>query len=144
MLMLLTSTALAASAPIAFSITDVEALNVTLKRTSFSLVAQAERLKGMPVKVKQLDYNIRVGDSVVSQDTLALQGVKLRVGEPVQVQIPCEFENLSTAGALVGAVTGALSGHDLRVTLSGTAHLKFLGIFGKQIEFETAVVEVSG
>ena len=138
-MMLLSGVVAAAPAPVDFEVVDVRKVEMGLKRTSFDLVTEVSRDSGMTVNLRKLDYVIRVGDVVVDEQSLSLDGVKLRPGEPQQITIPCEFSTMSTAGALLGSLTSGA----LKVSVEGMASARVL-IFPIVVPFETPIVEVGG
>lgn len=97
-------------------IADVE---VGLSGASFDVILEAERMRGITVKLRSLDYTIQVGKTVVASGSREYSNLKLKKGEPVKVRVPVELggaEALKVAGKVA-------AGRDLKIKVKGNAGL---------------------
>jgi len=113
------------TAPLRITPVGVEHLDVGLGGARFDLVVEAERLKGLPVVIRTLDYAIDVDRLKIAQTRgdYRGEGLRLRKGDPVRFSIPVELD-ASEAMALVASGLG--QGRDLRVRLTGHAKVRML------------------
>jgi hypothetical protein len=94
-------------------------LDIGLSGASFDVVLEAERTRGIPVRLRSLDYTIQVGKVVVAEGERHYPATKLAKGKPVQIRVPVELsgtEALKAAGNIAG-------GRDLKIKVKGTAGL---------------------
>jgi hypothetical protein len=94
-------------------------LDVSLSGASFDVVLEAERMRGIAVKLRSLDYTIQVGKTVVAEGSRDYDGVKLKKGQPVTVRVPVEL----SGGQALKAAGKIASGRDLKIKVKGTAGL---------------------
>ena len=87
---------------------------------SFDVVLEAERTRGLPVKLRSLDYTIQIGKTVIAEGSRDYDSLKLKKGQPVKVKVPVEL----SAGQALKAVTKVAAGRDLKIKVKGTAGLK--------------------
>lgn len=117
--------AAAATDPVRVRPVGVENVRMGLGHATFDLVVEAERLKGLPVVLRTLDYAIVIDRVRVAQTVGDYRGQRLRLkkGEPVRFTLPVE---LNAAEALALATQGISEGLGLRVKLSGKAGVRLL------------------
>jgi len=94
-------------------------LDIGLSGASFDVVLEAERTRGITVKLRSLEYEIKVGKTTVARGEREYDTVKLKRGEPVAIRIPVE---LSGSQALKAAGKIA-AGRDLQIKVKGNAGL---------------------
>ena len=94
-------------------------VDVGFSGASFDVVLEAERTKGIGVKLRSLEYTIQVGKTVVARGEREYDGVKLRRGEPVSIRVPVEL----SGGQALKAVGRIAAGRDLKVVVKGNAGL---------------------
>ena len=94
-------------------------LEVGLSGASFDVVLEAERTRGIAVKLRSLDYTIQVGKTVIAEGSRDYNGVKLKKGQPVTVRVPVEL----SGGQALKAVTKIAAGRDLKIKVKGKAGL---------------------
>ena len=94
-------------------------VDIGLSGASFDVVLEAERMRGITVKLRSLDYTIQVGKTVVASGSREYSGLKLKKGEPVKVRVPVE---LSGTEALKVA-SKVVAGRDLKIKVKGNAGL---------------------
>lgn len=123
---LLLATALATQAqagdkppPLTIQPKRVADLDVGLSGATFDVVLEAERTRGITVRLRHLDYEVRIGGAVVAQGVREYDNVRLRRGEPVKIRVPVELsgrEALQAAGKIA-------SGRELKIKVRGSAGL---------------------
>lgn len=94
-------------------------LDVGLSGASFDVVLEAERMKGIAVKLRSLEYTIQIGKTVVAHGEREYGPVKLRRGEPVTIKVPVEMDG----GQALKAATRIAAGRDLKIVVKGNAGL---------------------
>ncbi|MCB9745374.1 MAG: hypothetical protein H6740_22540, partial [Alphaproteobacteria bacterium] len=67
----------------------VEDLRIGLDGVSFTVVAEVERTRGLPLVVKDLHLQLAFGKLDVAESWSPEEKIKLRKGKPVEVRIPC-------------------------------------------------------
>ena len=91
-------------------------------RADFDLVLRVERKGGLPVRLRRLKYTVQVGSLRVTEAATRYEGVRLRVGEPVEIAVPV---SLDAAEATALALQALTSGR-FQVRLSGKAAVSVL------------------
>lgn len=94
-------------------------LDVGLSGASFDVVLEAERTRGIAVKLRSLEYTIKVGKTEVARGEREYSSVKLRRGETVTIKVPVELSGkqaLKAAGRIA-------AGRDLKIVVKGNAGL---------------------
>jgi hypothetical protein len=94
-------------------------VDIGLSGATFDVILEAERTRGITVKLRSLEYEIKVGKTTVARGDREYDAVKLRRGEPVKIRIPVE---LSGADAIKAAGKIA-AGRDLKIKVKGNAGL---------------------
>ena len=134
--LLLGSPAWAAKDPIRVVPVGIEDVRLGLGSASFGLVVQAERLKGLPVRLRSLEYEIEVARTRVSQSRTDYDGIKLKKGHPIKIVVPIE---LNAAEALSLAARGLQGGEDLQLRIRGAAKVRVL-IFPLRLPFKAELL----
>lgn len=113
--------------PLRVTPVGVERLELGRGGARFDLVVEAERLKGLPVQIRTLDYTLDVDRVKIAQTRGDYRGQRLRLkrGQPVRFSIPVE---LDAAEAMAIIASGLGQGLDLRVRLTGHAKVRLLFI----------------
>lgn len=117
--------------PLKLTPIGVKDLQVGFGGGSFDLVIEAERMKGLPLKLKSLEYELLVGNVVVTETETDYDAVVLRKGEPVEIAIPVTLD----ASTAMSAGAKAMASGKLDLRIRGTAGLKVL-IFPVKIDFD--------
>jgi hypothetical protein len=120
-----------AGEPLQLTPIGVKDLQVGFSGGSFDLVIEAERLKGLPIKLRNLEYELLVGNVVVTETETDYDGVVLRKGEPVEIAIPVTLD----ASTAMSAGAKAMASGKLDLRIRGTAGLRVL-IFPVKIDFD--------
>jgi hypothetical protein len=121
--------------PITIEPVAVENLQIGMGGGSFDLVLKASRNKGLPVTLRWLEYELLVGNVVVTENEREYDGVKLKKGEPATFSLPVKLD----ASTAFSAGAKAMSSGRLDLRLRGQAGLKVL-IFPIRIEFDEELV----
>lgn len=117
--------------PLKLTPIGIEDLQVGFGGGSFDLVIEAERLKGLPIKLRNLEYELLVGNVVVTETDTEYDSVVLRRGEPVEIAIPVTLD----ASTAMSAGAKAMASGKLDLRIRGTAGLRVL-IFPVKIDFD--------
>ena len=130
-----------AADPLRIEPVEIRNLDVGLGSARFDLVVEAERLRGLPLRLRSLRYAVVVDRVTVSQAErdYTSERVRLRKGEPVTFAIPVE---LDAAEALTIATKGLMAGKALRVQVKGAAGVQVL-VFPIRVPFQTDLVDLS-
>jgi hypothetical protein len=94
-------------------------VDVGLSGATFDVVLEAERTRGIAVKLRSLEYTIQVGKTVVARGEREYDAVKLRRGQPVTIKVPVEL----SGGEALQAIGRIAAGRDLKIKVKGNAGL---------------------
>ncbi len=106
--------------PIVVEPKRVTNVDIGLSGATFDVVLEAERTRGLTVKLRHLDYSIQVGKTVVAEGAKEYDSVRLRKGEPVLITVPVEMSGIQ-ALELAGRIA---AGRDLKVKVKGNAGIR--------------------
>jgi len=124
-------TAHAGGEPLKLTPVGVKDVQLGFTGGSLDLVVEAERLKGLPLHLRSLEYELLVGNVVVTETQTDYDGVVLRKGEPVEISIPVRLD----ASTAMSAGAKAMSSGSLDLRIRGTAGLRVL-VFPVNISFD--------
>jgi hypothetical protein len=119
-LLLQTTLALAREAPVQVRPVDLRSVQIGLGGASFDLVLEAERTRGLPLRLRSLDYRVEVNGRTITTAQQDLGGLRLRKGEPAQVVLPVRLSGLDA----VAAIADTIQKRDLAVRLTGEARVR--------------------
>ena len=97
-------------------------VKLSLGSASFDLVLRVERTRGLPVRLRKLDYALQVGKVRVTQARADYRHLKLRKGQPVDVELPVRLD----AGQAAAVALDAFGAGQLTVRISGKAGVSVL------------------
>ena len=117
--------------PLKLTPVGVKDVQIGLAGGSLDLVIEAERMKGLPIHLRSLEYELLVGNVVVTDTEREYDGVVLRKGEPVEISIPVRLD----ASTAMSAGARAMSSGKLDLRIRGTAGLRVM-IFPVKINFD--------
>ena len=100
----------------------VENIDIGLSGGSFDLLLEAERTRGIRVRLRDLDYTVKMGGRVVTRGDREYSGKVLRKGQPIIIEVPVEF---SATDALATGLD-ALANGKVNVRIQGEAGLRVL------------------
>ena len=109
-----------ASEPVRLTPVGVRDLQIGLGGGTFDLVVEAERLRGLPIQLRGIEYELMVGNVVVTDAARDYEKLVLKRGAPVEVEIPVRLD----AATAVSAGARALASQELDLRIRGTAGLK--------------------
>lgn len=109
----------------------VNNLQVGLSGGTLDLVLEADRPRGLPIRLRALNYELFVGNVLVTSAAQEYDGVVLRKGEPATFTIPVRLD----ASTALSAGMKALSSGSLDLRLRGEAKVRVL-IFPLRIDFD--------
>ena len=112
-------------------------LDLGMGQASFDLVLRVTRTRGLPVRLRRLDYSLDVGQVEVTEASATYQGVRLRRDEPVEIAVPVSLN----AGEAAAVALSAVATGELRIRLSGKAGVSVL-LFPITVPFEAGLVEL--
>ena len=112
----------AAGEPLRIDPVAIQDVDLGLGKASFGLVVEVERLRGLPIRLRHLQYQLDVNKVTVTDTRADYGGIKLKKGQPVEIVIPVE---LNAAEALAVAAQGLASGN-VRVQIRGEAGVRIL------------------
>lgn len=127
----ITGPAHAGGAPLKLTPVGVRDLQIGLSGGSFDLVVEAERSKGLPIKLRNLQYELLIGNVVLTETERDYDAVVLRRGEPVEIAIPVTLD----ASTAMSAGAKALTSGRLDLRIRGTAGLRIL-VFPLTVGFD--------
>ena len=110
--------------PVLFEAQGVKNVQIGLSGGSFDVMVQAERTRGLAVKLRHLEYEILLAGQPFSEASRDYDGMKLRKGEPQLIPIPVRFD----AEKALKAGMAALGSEKLEVRVRGEAKLSVLCI----------------
>ncbi|MEC7948016.1 MAG: hypothetical protein VX265_10640 [Myxococcota bacterium] len=110
----------AGSEPLKLTPVGVKDLQLGFGGGSFDLIIEAERLKGLPITLRNLQYELLIGNVVLTETERDYEAVVLRKGEPVEVAIPVTLD----ASTAMSAGAKALTSGRLDLRIRGTAGLR--------------------
>jgi hypothetical protein len=141
MFALMASLLLAHAEPPPFEVEPVQIqdFQASLKDVRFKLDVDVTRHKGIPVRLRSVDYRVIINKTEVLDDSADLGNVKLRRDQTERLTIPVKA---STADLLGLSVQSLLSG-DIKVRLKGTAHARVLLLFPVELPFESDLVKLA-
>lgn len=117
--------------PVLLSPVGIRDLQIGFGGGSFDLVIEAERTRGLPIKLRKLEYELLVGNVVVTEADTEYDGLVLRRGEPREIAIPVTLD----ASTAMSAGAKAMSSGTLDLRIRGRAGLRVL-IFPVRIDFD--------
>lgn len=94
-------------------------MDIGLSGATFDVVLEAERTRGITVKLRSLEYEIMVGKTTVARGEREYDAVKLRRGEAVNIRIPVELSGTQA----IKAAGKIAAGRDLKIKVKGNAGL---------------------
>ena len=98
--------------PLKLTPVGVKDVQIGLAGGSLDLVIEAERMKGLPIHQRSLEYELLVGNVVVTDTEREYDGVVLRKGEPVEISIPVRLDASTAMSAGARAMSSRI---DLRI-----------------------------
>lgn len=116
-------------------------VRVGMSGASFTVMVEVEREKGLPVRLRGLDYALRIDQAPVASAEIKYKDDKvvLRKGQPVRVGIPV---TLDAAEAMKIVSRGFRGGSNLRVAVVGNAKVSVLGL-PFRLPYKTELVDLS-
>ncbi len=108
--------------PVLVKPVGVENIDIGLSGGSFDLLLEAERTRGIRVRLRDLDYTVKMGGRVVTRGDREYSGKVLRKGQPIIIEVPVEF---SATDALATGLD-ALTNGKVNVRIQGEAGLRVL------------------
>lgn len=121
-LLALSLDAAAKEPPVLVKPVGVENIDIGLSGGSFDLLLEAERTRGIRVRLRDLDYTVKMGGRVVTRGDREYSGKVLRKGQPIIIEVPVEF---SATDALATGLD-ALANGKVNVRIQGEAGLRVL------------------
>lgn len=118
--------------PVFVEIVDVRDVSISLDGIEFVLVARMTRTRGVPIVLKDMQYEVLVGKQRVASAWQAEGKVKLRRGQTIDVPIPCSVDPVAGLGALKSMLAEGVP----PVKLSGTVQGRVL-LFPGEYSFVT-------
>jgi hypothetical protein len=124
----------ASDPPVLFKPLGIENLNVGLGGGSFDLLVEVQRTRGLAVRLRSLDYTVKMGGRVVTSGDREYSGKRISKRDPVIVEIPVNF---SAADALTTGIDALASGK-INAKVKGEAGLAWF-IFPFKVPFDRKV-----
>jgi hypothetical protein len=137
LLALLVGEAEARPPAVSVEVTDVTDVTVAKGKMRFVLVAEVSRPRGLPLRLREVDYRLKVNKTEVMADHLDLDGLRVAQGAPQTVRVPCEIGLDEVAGAGLQSLLGG----SLQVRLAGEARARVL-IVPFTVPFQTRLVDL--
>ncbi|MCB9796566.1 MAG: hypothetical protein H6741_28035 [Alphaproteobacteria bacterium] len=75
--------------PVTARVLGVEDVRITLTGVQFTVIAEVERTRGLPLVVKDLNMKLTFGKLDVAETWSPEEKIKLKKGKPVEVRVPC-------------------------------------------------------
>lgn len=128
-----------ADEPLTLSLVGAEVESAGLRETRLQLLAEVERTRWPPVRLREISYVLTIGGQTVATGEASYQGLELRRGEPQQVRVPVSFRTLEAAGALGKDL---VQGGRIDVQLEGELRLRML-LFPVVVPLDEQLVDVA-
>ncbi len=113
-----------ASADDCVSVEPTEIRNAELGggKARFDLALDVQRTCGWSVRLRHIDYQVELNGARLADRRAEYDGLKLPVGETVEIVVPVELD----PGMAIGASLTALTTGRLQLGLTGTAAVRWL------------------
>jgi len=111
-----------AKAPITIEPSSVEHFKMGLTGGSFDVMVSATRTGCLPLKLRELDYEIMVAGKRFATGTTAYKKMVIKKDKPTTIPIHVKF----TTGQALSAGIAAMSGKKLKVRVKGEADVSVL------------------
>ncbi|RME26233.1 MAG: hypothetical protein D6798_07115 [Deltaproteobacteria bacterium] len=106
-------------------------------RARFDLALAVQRTCGWSVRLRHLDFQVELNGARLADQRAEYGGLKLPVGETVEIVVPVELD----PGMAVGASLTTLTTGRLRLGLTGTAAVRWLFV-PFDLDFDQQLVDI--
>ena len=137
LLSLLVGEAAARPPAVTVEVLEVSDVGVAKGKVHFVVVAEVRRPRGLPLRLREVDYRVKVNKTEVLADHLDLDGLRVTQGQPQIVQVPCAVGLDAVAGV---GLQSLLKG-SMKVRLVGEARARVL-LIPFTVPFQTRLVDL--